>query len=254
MRHRHLWRLRGDGVGQKANGDHSADKNRRQNGPEGGPAEGKHPLDPLLHPHLSEGHGTGGEKAAAGAAIEQGLRIICPVGRGKGTGDLFVTGQLHVPAEQGVAQPQQGLEPVDTEQAEAQRLPQGVPAPDVGALVGDDVGHILPGEGVRQINPRAEDTQHKGCGNGCALIEIPVNPNRPFHPAGKPPIADEGVQRHPRQPCAPEDGSRRDDFLRRGGGDGEPVGKHRFQNRRDGGFRGIGRHFHRRHGVPDRLR
>ena len=139
MRHRHLWRLWGDGVGQKANGDHSADKNRRQNGPEGGPAEGKHPLDPLLHPHLSEGHGTGGEKAAAGAAIEQGLRIICPVGRGKGTGDLFVTGQLHVLAQQDIGNPHQGIKPVQCQGQEPDHLNPVIPLFQMGALMGQNV-------------------------------------------------------------------------------------------------------------------
>ena len=59
----------------------------------------QHRLDAPFHATLPKGHGTGG-KSAVGAAIQEYLGISGAFSFSELPDDLFVTGQLNVPAQQ----------------------------------------------------------------------------------------------------------------------------------------------------------
>ena len=108
----------------------------------------------------------------------------------------LVAGKLNIPAEQGVGQPDQGIEPVDGQNQIAQRLPQVVFPLQVHPLMGNDMVNIRLGKVWGKIDPGVENAQdERGGDSGAEGDVIPVENGIP-HPAAKPVIAEEGILQH----------------------------------------------------------
>ena len=109
-------------------------------------------LDPVFDPHLAKAEGTQQRVMADGAGQQRpgvrlftlGVQLPC---------HLLIAGQLDIPAEQEVTDPHQRMEPVDRKQSKGQTFPKGIPAPEVGLLVGDDVAFRAEGQHEGQIDP-----------------------------------------------------------------------------------------------------
>ena len=123
---------RGDGAGDQRKHDH----------PERGLFIAQRRTDAVLHARLAEGQRTGRDQGAGTAAVQQCLRIVRAGGERHVAVDSLVAGQLDVPAQQHVGQPQHGVEPVDRQQQEAQRLPPVVAPHKMRALVGEHMGKL----------------------------------------------------------------------------------------------------------------
>ena len=160
-------------------------------------------LDPGLHPHLAEGQGTGRPGPAADAAVEQGGGIPPPSLPVQLPDHLLVAGPLDVPAQQGVGRPQQGVEPVDGEEQEAQRLPPVVAPADVSPLMGDHIGQVPLRHPVGQVDGGAQQAQDEGGVRPLGLPDVLPQKGGGGHPAAQVRIAHQGIEQqedHPRQP------------------------------------------------------
>ena len=119
--------------------------------------------------------------------------------------DFFVAGQLDIPAQEAVAQPHEGIEPVDRQQSETQGLPQVVQPPQVGVFVGQ---HIFTGYGVQvrgKIDAGTEQPQNEGGFQSVALPHPPADPGSEAHPQPQGQIAVEGIDAHGTHARQPQD-------------------------------------------------
>ena len=181
----------------------------------------QHPFDALLDPGLPKGKGCQAPGMPPHAAGQQRLGIIRPAGRIHIPDHLFVAGDLDVPAEQPVGQPQQRMEPVHRQQDKAQGLPPVVAPADVGLLVGNDAVQMFLGKPEGQIDPRPQHPQHKGGVDPLALEDVVPQPHRRGQPAPQPQPADKGIEQHPRRPhCPDHSGQGQPDLQRIGAGGG----------------------------------
>ena len=123
---------------------------------------------------------------------------------------LLVAGQLDVPAQEHIAQPQGGVEPVDRQQQKAQGLPPVIPAADVGALMGEDMAADGLVQTGRQVDVRAEQTKEEGGVDPVAEENARLQQHGFAH---LPPDAQAGYQRperhgsHAQKPEVGEDGN-----------------------------------------------
>ena len=118
-------------------------------------------FDTLLYADLAEGKRTGRNSAAVDTARDKRLHIIRALSALQILNYLFITCQLDIPAQQHIAEPHQGIEPVDRQQQKAERLPQVISAPQMGLLMGND---ILPAAAVHvvgKIDLRADCPKHE---------------------------------------------------------------------------------------------
>ena len=114
---------------------------------------------------------------ASGAAGQQGGRIVLPLLQIHSPNNLLVAGHLHVPAQQKVSGPYQGIEPVNHQGDVAQKLKPVVPLLQMGLLVGQNVAPVAWTEPGGQVNPGPEISQNKGGRNPAALPDSWAEPN-----------------------------------------------------------------------------
>ena len=221
----------GFGTGQKTDRRRNGGQHRHHQHPDRGLFIVEHRLDPRLNPHLAEGQRTGRHRAAADAAPDQCLGVIGPVFPVKTLDDPLVAGQLQIPAQQDIGQPQQGLEPIDAQQHKAQQLPPVVPAGDMGPLVGQHMLQVLVGETKGHIDPGPRQAQHEGRGDLFALIDVVPKPDRRGHPAAQPQIAQSRVEKQGRRPGQPEKRQNGNPDLQRVGA-GSRIGRKVLLERR----------------------
>ena len=167
---------RGRPVGAQAQGHehHSADS--QQAHPEAGLAVIENGEDAVFHADFSKGHGAGGIVDILCAALQQGGRIGLPLGGLHKPDHPLVTGHLHIPAEQGVGQPHQGVVPVEGQGQKANELDPVVPLIQVGPLVGQDLAALVLGHPGGDIDLRLQKAQNEG---GLDFVRLPASPD--FH-------------------------------------------------------------------------
>ena len=237
----------GHRVGEQAHGQHDAQHQAHQDHPEFGLAVLKYAPDAGLGAHFAKGQRAGGHGAAGNAVSQQGGGIAPAAAVVHVSDHRFVTGLLHVPAEHGVGKPAQGIEPVHAEQQIAQRLPDVIPPPQMGALMGQHIVGQLPVHVRGQIDAGLCDAQHKGRADVVAQVYIFAQTDGHLHLLQQPDIADQSVEQHHAHSNGPQQGqyrlpgegggSRRSSLGRRGLGEG------RGGNRREGAH---GEHLGRR--------
>ena len=110
------------------------------------------------------------------AALQQGGRIGLPLGGLHEPDHPLVTGHLHIPAEQGVGQPHQGIVPVEGQGQKATELDPVVPLIQVGPLVGQDLAALVLGHPGGDIDLRLQKAQNEG---RLDFVRLPAAPD--FH-------------------------------------------------------------------------
>ena len=150
-----------DRIRQKADGQDDAGGDGQKNDPESRFFVVHHRFYTLLYPDLAEGERAGRNSAAVHTARDKGLHIVGPLPAVQMFDHFFVARQLDIPAQQHIAEPQQGIEPVDRQQQKAQRLPHVIPAAQMCLFVGDDLLPVAAVHVVGQIDPRPEHAEHE---------------------------------------------------------------------------------------------
>ena len=154
--------LFGFGIGEEADADDQNGNEGDDQNPEAGLSVAEDIFDTLLHADLTEGQGTGSNHVPGDAAGEEGFGVFLLLTAAKVLYDTLVTGQLNVPAQQNVGNPDQRMEPVKSQQSKAQRLPPMVLTFQVGTFMGQHIGGIFRMQGGRQVNNGFTDTQNEG--------------------------------------------------------------------------------------------
>ena len=194
------------GPGQQAHADDGRRDDQQDDSPEGGLLIVEHVLHPFFHSHFAKGQrahrrhfrlgGTGHQRPGIGGP----LRRICVFQH------HFITGALHVAAQQDIRRPEDRVEPVDRQQQKRQRFPHMVPAADMAPFVGQHLGKVLLRHGFRHINAGREHTQHEGRGPVGAAIDIVLYAGGGAEPPAHTQQAEGHVQRHAAHARQPDGG------------------------------------------------
>ena len=158
--HRHLHF--GLGAGHETHADKHKSKHSQQADPEAGLAVIENGFDPVLHADLPEGHGTGRVVGPVGAAPEQRRRIGLSLLQLHKLHHPLVAGHLNVLAQKYVADPYQGIEPVQGQCQEADHFDPVISLVQMGPLVGKDLLAGLPGHAGGNVDFRLDEPQNKG--------------------------------------------------------------------------------------------
>ena len=113
--------------GQSTEGDGQKDCDDREDG-RGTPATADRP-DTLFHISLSEGDCLDGYGARGRSEEQKGLRVLLPSVHGQILRDTVIAGEFQVADEEEISQPHEGVEPVEREKEEGQRLPEMIAVP-----------------------------------------------------------------------------------------------------------------------------
>ena len=97
----------------------------------------------LFHNSVAEGAAQGQQAAAPLLPLQKGEGVFGPGLQAAGADDGFITAPLQIPVGAHVHAPHQGVEPVDAQGGGQKQLPPGVPVPDVGPLVEEDIAQFL---------------------------------------------------------------------------------------------------------------
>ena len=191
------------GAGQQADRYENYSDHRQQDDPEAGAFIIQHVQDALFGIGFSEGHRTGGDPCGLSAAGQQRGGIGFSLSQGHVFHHMLVTSQLHIPAEQAVAQPHQGIEPVDAQNPVAQDLEPVVMPGDVGILMVEDKSLLLIAQAHGQVNSRREKAQDEGRVQSGALKAAVFDQIGLPHPALQPEIAHQAGGKHHRHTQKP---------------------------------------------------
>ena len=141
-------------------------------------------------------------------AVQQGGGVGLPFLRLHEPDHPLVAGHLNVPAEQNVADPHQGVEPVQRQGDVAQHFDPVIPLLQVGALMGQDVAPLLPGHPHGNIDFRLHEPQNEG---GFDALALPAAGD--FHRQADFPlqvyVADQTVNSKARRHSQPDPGDQR---------------------------------------------
>ena len=194
------------GLRQQARADDGRRDDQQDDSPEGGLLIVEHVLHPFFHSHFAKGQrahrrhfrlgGTGHQRPGIGGP----LRRICVFQH------HFITGALHVAAQQDIRRPEDRVEPVDRQQQKRQRFPHMVPAADMAPFVGEHLGKVLLRHGFRHINAGREHAQHEGRGPVGAAIDIVLYAGGGAEPPAHTQQAEGHVQRHAAHARQPDGG------------------------------------------------
>ena len=134
----------------------------QQADPEAGLAVVQHGLDAVFHADLAEGHGAGRIVDMVGATVQQRPGIGLPLLQLHELHHPLVAGHFHILAQQHIAQPHQGIEPMQRQGQKTDELDPVVALVQMGALVGQDLlaGIILHPGG--DIDLRLQKAQNEG--------------------------------------------------------------------------------------------
>ena len=182
-------------VGEQSGSKGNTQQGCQRNHPEFGLAVVQHPGNALLYPHLRKCQGANLNPIGGGAGQQSGGVILLLLGV-HAFNHGFVTGLLHIPAEQEVGNPAQGIEPVNAQQHIAQGLPQVVAPAQVGLLVSQhgDSGSFVQIRGQEYFG--VHDAQDEGGADGVAAVHpLPGGGGKPHLPE-KAEVADGGIQQH----------------------------------------------------------
>ena len=102
-----------DGIGQEAHCQGDTQDRRKEQHPKAGLFVVQDRPDAVFDTPLAEGQGAQGDGAVGHGASDQGVGILHDLRSAQLFDDLFIAGQLDVPAQEHIGQPQQGIEPVD---------------------------------------------------------------------------------------------------------------------------------------------
>ena len=164
-----------------------------------------HGLDPVLHTHLSEGQRTKGDGPLGNGTPDQSLGIGPDRGLVQLFDDLFITGQLDIPAKEDVPQPDDGIEPVDGQQGKAQGLPQVVQPVQMGPLVGQHHGPGVLVQAGGQIDLGPEKSQNERGRDFVTFPDIFPDPRPKPDPQTQIPVAVCGIDGHNTHTRQPRD-------------------------------------------------
>ena len=194
------------GLRQQAHADDGRRDDQQDDSPEGGLLIVEHVLHPFFHSHFAKGQrahrrhfrlgGTGHQRPGIGGP----LRRICVFQH------HFITGALHVAAQQDIRRPEDRVEPVDRQQQKRQRFPHMVPAADMAPFVGEHLGKVLLRHGFRHINAGCKHAQHEGRGPVGTAIDIVLYAGGGAEPPAHTQQAEGHVQRHAAHARQPDGG------------------------------------------------
>ena len=194
------------GLRQQARADDGRRDDQQDDSPEGGLLIVEHVLHPFFHSHFAKGQrahrrhfrlgGTGHQRPGIGGPLD---------GRGVFQ-HHFITGALHVAAQQDIRRPEDRVEPVDRQQQKRQRFPHMVPAADMAPFVGEHLRKVLLRHGFRHINAGRDNTQHEGRGPVGTAIDIVLYAGGGAEPPAHTQQAEGHVQRHAAHARQPDGG------------------------------------------------
>ena len=191
---------------QQAHADDGRRDDQQDDSPEGGLLIVEHVLHPFFHSHFAKGQRAHRRHFRLGGAGHQCAGVCGPLG-GRGVFQHhFITGALHVAAQQDIRRPEDRVEPVDRQQQKRQRFPHMVPAADMAPFVGEHLGKVLLRHGFRHINAGREHAQHEGRGPVGAAIDIVLYAGGGAEPPAHTQQAEGHVQRHAAHARQPDGG------------------------------------------------
>ena len=194
------------GLRQQAHADDGRRDDQQDDSPEGGLLIVEHVLHPFFHSHFAKGQRAHRRHFRLGGAGHQCAGVCGPLG-GRGVFQHhFITGALHVAAQQDIRRPEDRVEPVDRQQQKRQRFPHMVPAADMTPFVGEHLGKVLLRHGFRHINAGREHAQHEGRGPVGAAIDIVLYAGGGAEPPAHTQQAEGHVQRHAAHARQPDGG------------------------------------------------
>ena len=191
------------GVGQQADRRRSAHHHSSRRHPHGRLFIPQSPADAPLDADLAEGHRTRRHRPPGSGAIQKRLGIRPLVRLLQVPQHRLVTGVFHIPAQQDIRRPQQGVEPVHRQQQKRQGLHPVVPVPDVGPLMGQHIVPASPVQAEGQVDAGPDKPQHKGRRGLFAFPHAVLQPHRRPQPHPQPHIAACQIQRHGRHAHKP---------------------------------------------------
>ena len=148
-------------VGQKTDRNDHTGNDCNNNDPERRLLIIHHRLHTIFNTNFAKSKRAGRNHGTVDAANHKSLCIVGSLFVVEFLDNLFVTGQLNVPAQQHISQPHQRIEPMDCQQEETQRLPPVVSAANVRLLMGNNVFQILTVHVKREIDSWLYDAKHK---------------------------------------------------------------------------------------------
>ena len=182
-------------------------------------------FDALLDADFPKGQRAGRDEAPRHRAGQKGSGIGLLLCGSHCRNDCFVTGKLHIPAEEQIANPNHGIEPVDAQQQKAQALPPVIPTPNMGALVGDDAIDLLLGNIRWKVDFWLHKSQNEGGGDMVTEVYIaPVQDTFP-RPSLDMQEAHCGIEEHKGRTDGPEGHDRGQIELRCGEGHSGAVSR-----------------------------
>ena len=183
-------------IRQKAHRHNDAHGDRRRDHPERGLFVVKRIPNTFFDANFTERQRAGDDRLARHTARKQHRGIGLDGALVHRADHTLVAGQLNIAAEQRICEPQYGIEPVDSQQRETQRLPPVVVPCKVCMLVCKHILLLNLVQSGRQINARLHHAENERRGDGIAKINVILNGERHAHAPAQPKIAYERVEQH----------------------------------------------------------
>ena len=225
--------------------EEKAQRRDRRHGEPDGPKRGLFVVDRVFdaspHAALPEGERRARDDASAGREPQERGRVVAARLRAERLEHRLVAAHLHVSPAEEKCQPDERMKPVDAQREEKDELHDIVAAPQMGALVEQDVIHFIFRERRRQINFRPEHAQHKRRLHAVAQPDVSPVPHRADELAAQPQKRSEAVEQQRRKAAEPDD-------LQNEHPDLHGV---RARLRRSGGQGGVDRAVERRQAAVD---
>ena len=181
---------------QKAHRYNDAHGDRRRDHPERGLFVVKRIPNTFFDANFTERQRAGDDRLARHTARKQHRGIGLDGALVHRADHPLIAGQLNVAAEQRIGEPQRGVEPVDRQQREAQRLPPVVTPRKMRPLMRE---YILPLYLVQtggQIDAWFYNAENKRRGNGITKVDIFPHTERYTHAPAQPKITHERIEQH----------------------------------------------------------
>ena len=181
---------------RKARRHHPTGDNRHSNEPKRRFFVIQHIFHPFFYANLSKGQRANGHQPPSSIALQQsGGVLLLPI-QIHLPDNLFVTGQLNVPAQQHIGYPAQGIEPVNGQDQKAQRLPPVVTPCQVRLFVGNYRPHSRLVHTGRQIDFGPDQPQDKRRLHIVAQKDVSLIGHSFRNALTHPHIADDCIEQH----------------------------------------------------------
>ena len=183
-------------IRQKAHRHNDAHGDRRRDHPERGLFVVKRIPNTFFDANFTERQRAGDDRLARHTARKQHRGIGLDGALVHRADHPLIAGKFNVAAEQRIGEPQYGVEPVDSQQRETQRLPPVVTPREMRPLMRE---YILPLHLVQtggQIDAWFYNTEDKRRGNGITKVDIFPHTERYAHAPAQPKVAHERIEQH----------------------------------------------------------